>query len=58
MTEIITSIKDDDIYKHLQAYPASHHRSTALGAQAAMLYVLLYFVPDYLKRERGKCFFK
>ena len=34
-----------------QMTPVTQERSTALAGQAAMLYVLLYFVPETLRQE-------
>ncbi len=50
---IIGRLRSDDMYNHAAAYPKPEHRSTALSAQAAMLYVILYFAPDLLHKERG-----
>jgi WASH complex subunit strumpellin len=52
--EIITAIKDDDIFRNLSAYPLSDHRSAALANQASILYVLLYFSPEILQTSNTK----
>ena len=44
-------LRSDDLYHLLGHYPETGERSTALGSQAAMLYTLLYFVPDTLRQE-------
>lgn len=41
---IIGRLRTDDIYKHSSAYPAPEHRSTSLAKQAAMLYVVCFFL--------------
>lgn len=49
---VIGRIRSDDVYQSAYHYPAPEHRSTALSAQSSMLYVLLFFVPHVLERER------
>ena len=48
---IVTSIKDDDIYRQLNAYPSPEHRSVALANQASMLFIIHYFNVDILNKE-------
>ena len=48
---IVGRLRSDDIYNRNSAYPAPQHRSTALSSQASMLYVILYFVPDFLHKK-------
>jgi WASH complex subunit strumpellin len=50
---IILAIKDDDIYKHMPAYPQAKYRSFALADQGSMLFVLLFFMPDVLQRAKA-----
>eukprot|EP00823_Brevimastigomonas_motovehiculus_P005461 TRINITY_DN4036_c0_g1_i1.p1 TRINITY_DN4036_c0_g1~~TRINITY_DN4036_c0_g1_i1.p1 ORF type:complete len:1167 (+),score=288.35 TRINITY_DN4036_c0_g1_i1:375-3503(+) len=50
---IIGRLQADDIYNHTSAFPAPEHRSIALGTQAAMLYVILYFAPDILHKKES-----
>ncbi len=50
---VISRLRMDDIYNQVVAWPTPEHRSTALATQAAMLYVLLYFVPTVLASERA-----
>lgn len=53
---IIGRLRSDDIYMQTSYYPLPEHRSTALFTQAGMLYVILYFKPDILKKEMvGQC---
>eukprot|EP00049_Salpingoeca_infusionum_P018780 m.358747 g.358747 ORF g.358747 m.358747 type:complete len:1177 (-) comp18266_c0_seq1:307-3837(-) len=51
---IVSRLRSDDIYLHMGHYPDPDHRSTALAAQASMLYVILYFDPITLEREHAK----
>lgn len=44
-------LRTEDIYHHSAFYPLPDHRSTALATTAAMLFVLLEFVPDVLRNE-------
>jgi WASH complex subunit strumpellin len=53
VNSIISRLRMDDIYNQVVAWPIPEHRSTALSNQAAMLYVLLYFVPSVLASERA-----
>ncbi|KAJ4457254.1 putative WASH complex subunit 5 [Paratrimastix pyriformis] len=48
---VVGRLRSDDIYNQLKAYPSPEHRSTALATQAAMLYIMLFFVPETLKAE-------
>eukprot|EP01087_Luapelamoeba_hula_P013132 TRINITY_DN3739_c0_g1_i1.p1 TRINITY_DN3739_c0_g1~~TRINITY_DN3739_c0_g1_i1.p1 ORF type:complete len:1176 (-),score=252.84 TRINITY_DN3739_c0_g1_i1:43-3570(-) len=50
---IIGRLRSDDIYSQMQCYPLPDHRSTALAQQASMLYIILYFAPQILKREQA-----
>lgn len=36
---IVGRLRSDDVYNQVKAYPLPSHRSTALSAQAGMLYV-------------------
>lgn len=51
---LINSIKDDDIYNQLSAYPNPEHRSVALAQQASIIFVLLSFTPKILDTENTK----
>ena len=48
---VIGRLRADDIYNQSSAYPSPEHRSTALGIQAAMLYVILFMAPNILNKE-------
>lgn len=50
---IIGRLRSDDIYLQTSFYPLPSHRSTALFTQAAMLYIILYFQPDILNKEKS-----
>jgi WASH complex subunit strumpellin len=52
--QLISRLRSDDIYNQTREYPDPEHRSTALAQQAAMLYVILYFVPEILNNEQAK----
>lgn len=51
---IIGRLRSDDIYNQISVYPLPEHRSTALGNQAAMLYVCLYFSPRTLQQQQSQ----
>jgi WASH complex subunit strumpellin len=53
INSIIGRLRMDDIYNQIVAWPIPEHRSTALATQAAMIYVLLFFVPEVLASERA-----
>jgi hypothetical protein len=44
-------IKDGDIYDMARNYVKAEHRSFALANQASLLYVLMFFIPDFLRDE-------
>lgn len=50
----INTLKDDDIYNQLAAYPNPEHRSIALSSQASIIFVLLSFSPKILEKEKPK----
>ena len=45
-------LKSDDVYGGRRVYPAPEHRSSALAAQAPLLYVILYLSPRTLHEDR------
>uniref|UniRef100_A0A8C4QPA4 WASH complex subunit 5 n=1 Tax=Eptatretus burgeri TaxID=7764 RepID=A0A8C4QPA4_EPTBU len=51
---LLGRLRSDDIYNQISAYPLPEHRSTALGTQATMLYVILYFQPSVLHTQQAK----
>lgn len=48
---IIGCLQTEDIYLMTNSFPNPDHRSTRLAGQASMLYVILYFSADILKKE-------
>eukprot|EP01104_Vermistella_antarctica_P006079 TRINITY_DN16810_c0_g1_i1.p1 TRINITY_DN16810_c0_g1~~TRINITY_DN16810_c0_g1_i1.p1 ORF type:complete len:1181 (+),score=374.81 TRINITY_DN16810_c0_g1_i1:155-3697(+) len=50
---VVGRLRSDDIYNQVASYPHPDHRSTALGTQACMLYVTLYFVPHILYKNQA-----
>jgi WASH complex subunit strumpellin len=53
LNQIIGRLRTDDLYTQMNIYPQPEHRSHALGNQAVMLYVILYFKPDILQNEQA-----
>jgi WASH complex subunit strumpellin len=51
---LILIIKDGDIYDTSRNYVKPEHRSFALADQASLLYVLMFFVPKFLRDENAK----
>ncbi|XP_067928374.1 WASH complex subunit 5-like [Watersipora subatra] len=51
---LVGRLRSDDVYNQISAYPLPEHRSTALGTQAGMLYVILFFAPDILHTQPAK----
>lgn len=51
VNKLILAVKDGDIYNEVPAYPNPEHRSFALANQASMLYVTMFFNPDFLKND-------
>jgi len=49
---IVAKIQADDIYIMEKAYPSPDHRSTALATQGCMLFIILFFIPEYLKSKK------
>lgn len=50
---IIGKLQTDDIYLMANSFPNPEHRSTRLATQASMLYVILYFSPDTLIKQKS-----
>ncbi|EKX49139.1 hypothetical protein GUITHDRAFT_85883 [Guillardia theta CCMP2712] len=48
---VINRLRSDDIYSQMKEWPNPEHRCTALATQAAILYIILFFVPDILHKE-------
>ncbi|CAG7822895.1 unnamed protein product [Allacma fusca] len=49
---LIGKLRSDDLYNQTCCFPLPAHRPTALGAQAAVLFVSLWFAPKILKNQR------
>ncbi|KAK9120250.1 hypothetical protein Scep_018343 [Stephania cephalantha] len=45
---VISHLRNCDIYDHTPHYPDLEHRSVALAKQAGYVYVLLFYIPEYL----------
>jgi len=50
---VVSRLRSDDIYKQMKEWPSPDHRTTALANQAAILYIVLFFVPDTLNKENA-----
>jgi len=50
---VVNRLRSDDIYNQMKEWPDPTHRCTALQTQAAMVYVMLYFVPQVLHKEHS-----
>jgi WASH complex subunit strumpellin len=48
---VVGRLRTDDIYNQISVYPLPEHRSFALATQATMLYIILYFMPEYLHND-------
>lgn len=51
LKKLVLNVKDGDIYNEMPAYPNPEHRSFALSNQASMLYIVMYFIPEFLNTE-------
>lgn len=49
----IGKLLTDDIYLMSRSFPNPDHRSTRLGTQGSMLFVILYFAPDMLHKQKA-----
>ncbi len=50
---VIGRLQNEDIYLMQPSFPNPDHRSTRISTQAAMLYVILYFSPDILHKQKS-----
>ena len=46
---LIGRYRNDDVYMQMPNYPDAEHRSVALGTQARMLFIFLFFAPEMLQ---------
>ncbi|KAG5669731.1 hypothetical protein PVAND_000026 [Polypedilum vanderplanki] len=51
VSNVIETLKSEDIYHQMQKFPAPEHRTIALASQSAMLFACLYFQPDTLMNQ-------
>mmetsp|Transcript_24845 Transcript_24845/g.36645 ORF Transcript_24845/g.36645 Transcript_24845/m.36645 type:complete len:1170 (+) Transcript_24845:53-3562(+) len=50
---VIGRLQTDDIYLMANSFPNPDHRSTRLAGQASMLYVILFFSPQILSKQKA-----
>lgn len=50
---VIGRLQTDDVYLMSNSYPNPDHRSTRLATQASFLFVILYFAPEILHRQKS-----
>ena len=50
---VIGSLRTDDVYMMANSFPNPDHRSTRFAGQATMLYIILFFAPDMLHKEKA-----
>jgi WASH complex subunit strumpellin len=50
---VIGRLQTDDIYLMAHSFPNPDHRSTRLAGQASILYVILFFAPDILSKQKA-----
>lgn len=50
---VIGSLRTDDVYMMANSFPNPDHRSTRFAGQASMLYIILFFAPDMLQKEKA-----
>ncbi|KAL0230343.1 hypothetical protein PCE1_003904 [Barthelona sp. PCE] len=50
---VLGKLRSEDIYQRSVAFPDPDHRSTALSKQAAMIYIILFFVPEVLEQDNA-----
>ncbi len=48
LRDVLGRLMTDDVYLRSISFPSTEHRSIRLGQQGAMLYVALFFDPDFL----------
>lgn len=50
---VVGCLRTDDVYMMANSFPNPDHRSTRFAGQASMLYVILYFAPDMMHKEKA-----
>jgi WASH complex subunit strumpellin len=50
---VIGRLQTDDIYLMANSFPNPDHRSTRLANQASILYVILFFAPEILNKQKA-----
>ncbi|KAL7037132.1 hypothetical protein ACKWTF_009089 [Chironomus riparius] len=54
VSNVIETLKSEDIYHQMQKFPAPEHRTIALSTQSSMLFACLYFQPDTLMNQHSR----
>lgn len=54
VSNVIETLKSEDIYHQMQKFPSPEHRTIALSAQSSMLFACLYFQPDTLINQHSR----
>lgn len=52
--KVVGKLRSEDIYNQLSVYTIPEHQSCALGTQASMLFICLFFLPCYLHTDTAK----
>lgn len=54
VSNVIETLRSEDIYHQMQKFPSAEHRTIALATQSSMLYACLYFQPDILINQHSR----
>ncbi|KAJ8713527.1 hypothetical protein PYW07_013897 [Mythimna separata] len=52
--KVVGKLRSEDIYNQLAVYTIPEHQASALGTQASMLVISLFFAPHYLHTDTSK----
>lgn len=52
--KVVGKLRSEDIYNQLAVYTIPEHQASALGTQASMLVICLFFTPYYLHTDTSK----
>ncbi|KAL4707740.1 hypothetical protein ACJJTC_014921 [Scirpophaga incertulas] len=52
--KVVGKLRSEDIYNQLAVYTIPEHQASALATQASMLFVCLFFAPNYLHTDISK----